>query len=334
MVARPSRAQGGLLRQGNASQALSVQRTQVGKRGGLPGKPPAGYKNNPDKESDIKIVVDEDEREYINLIFSLRAKKHSCQGIVDEIRRLDKFPIKRFASFRKSTVEKLLKNPFYMGSFVFCDELYPGKHEIIIPKSVYDKAQGVMKATTRKTVKKHKGLFSDLFVCSDCGCKITYHPKKKPSGLEYHLYVCANGKKAHETLRGRYWKEEDIQKEFENVLDRITLTEQLATLISDRLNERHDQLKQQLLKQKSQYKRNLNVLEKEEDKACDLLLKEVIDDLTYKKQMKKIREKRAELNDQILQIHKLHSDYYLTTAQDILELAKNAKSLWLGQDML
>lgn len=59
----------------------------------------------------------------------------------------------------------------------------------------------------------------------------------------------------------------------------------------------------------------------------------VIDDPTYKKQIKKLREQRDDLNNKILHVHKLHSDIYLTTAQTILELAKNSKSLWLGQNV-
>ena len=303
------------------------------KEGWLPHKPSAGYLNNPDRESKEKIIVNENEREYINLIFSLRADGHSYQGIVNELREMNKVPPVRLRTFRKSTVEKILKNPFYMGNFIFCEELYPGKHELIVPRPIYDKAMGVMKRATRKTVKKHKGLFSDQFVCDDCGCKITYHPKTKPSGLTYHLYVCANGKKQHESLKGRYWKQADIQREFETVLDSITLTEQLATLISDRLNERDMQLKKQLKSQEGVYKDNLKRLEIEEDLAYDKLMDLVIDDPTYKKQIQKLRDRREKYNNEILKIHKIHNDIYLTTAQTVLELAKNAKTLWLGQDM-
>jgi site-specific DNA recombinase len=303
------------------------------KDGWLPSKPPAGYRNNPNKEDREKIIVNEEEREYVNLIFELRSNRLSYQGIVDKIRVLNKVPDKRLKTFRKSTVEKILKNPFYMGNFEFCGEVFLGKHEIIIPKHIYERAQNVMKQSTRKTVKKHKGLFSDLFVCEDCGCKITYHPKKKPTGLTYHLYVCANGKKQHETLKGRYWKEERLQKEFENVLDKFTLTERMAELISEKLNERHIRLQRQLKGQERNFKQYIENLDVEEDLAYEKLKDSVIDDSTYKKQIQKLRERRNDLQDEILKIHKLHSDIYLTTAQTVLELAKNAKSLWRSRDM-
>ena len=51
------------------------------------------------------------------------------------------------------------------------------------------------------------------------------------------------------------------------------------------------------------------------------------------KQIQKLRDRREKYNNEILKIHKIHNDIYLTTAQTVLELAKNAKSLWLGQDM-
>jgi site-specific DNA recombinase len=300
------------------------------KQGWIPAKPPAGYLNNPDKGSPQKIIINEAEREYVTSIFELRAEGLSYNVIVNRLKVSRKVPMSRLSSFRKSTVEKILKNPFFRGEFEFCGEIHPGKHELIVPGDVYSRAMGVMRATTRKTLKKHQGLFSDRFVCADCGCKITYHPKKNNKFL---LYVCSNGKKKHKSLSGLYWNEERLKNEFEQVLDSISLTEQLAELISDRLNERHKKLRRQLKREESSYKENLKVLEIEEDMAYEKLMGSVIDDLTYKKQIRRLREQRDELNSKILKVHELHSDIYLTTAQMILELAKNAKTLWRRQDM-
>jgi site-specific DNA recombinase len=43
----------------------------------------------------------------------------------------------------KSHVEKLLKNPFYVGNFYWDGILYPGTHEPLVSRSLFDQVQAV-----------------------------------------------------------------------------------------------------------------------------------------------------------------------------------------------
>ena len=79
--------------------------------------------------------------------------------------------------------------------------------------------------------------------CADpaCDCKITYAPKKKPSGPTFHYYRCADGKRVH---RGRgepqvNVREEGILDQLGAAVDAVTLTEDIACSIAVALNETH-----------------------------------------------------------------------------------------------
>lgn len=59
-----------------------------------------------------------------------------------------------------------------MGDFVFKGVRYAGKHEPIISRELWQNVQRTIKNKTTKTSNKRDFLFSGMFKCSHCGCKI------------------------------------------------------------------------------------------------------------------------------------------------------------------
>lgn len=199
------------------------------KQGWFPGKPPVGYKNNLDKTSSEAIIIVPDEAEFVKRVYELRGNNNlSYQSIVNKMKQEHNIPHRLRSNFYKSKVEYILKNSFYEGSFYLKDLKFQGRHEVFIDRSLLQKVNESFQQSGNSVMKKHKGLFSDYLRCGECGCKVTYQPKTKKSGLRYELYACANGKKEHETLKGRYAKEEDILKQFEDVLEGVSISEEVA----------------------------------------------------------------------------------------------------------
>src|SRR3989338_5405027 len=100
-----------------------------------------------------------------------------------------------------SRVSFILQNPFYYGHFRYAGEVYEGKHEPLISKSLYDKANAVLRGRGRTlAVKTDPAPYCDLLRCGFCGMGITAEVKEKhqKNGNIHHYtyYRCTRKNKA------------------------------------------------------------------------------------------------------------------------------------------
>jgi len=100
-----------------------------------------------------------------------------------------------------SRVSFILQNPFYYGHFRYAGEVYEGKHEPLISKSLYDKANAVLRGRGRTlAVKTDPAPYCDLLRCGVCGMGITAELKEKhlKNGdvHQYTYYRCTRKNKA------------------------------------------------------------------------------------------------------------------------------------------
>ena len=103
-------------------------------------------------------------------------------------------------TFKDDKVKWILQNPFYYGHFLYCGELYEGKHEPIISKALYDKVQAVIAKRSNNSWKQRNKpkVFCGLLKC-ECGMSITASKiiKKQKNGNrhEYIYYHCSRKSK-------------------------------------------------------------------------------------------------------------------------------------------
>ncbi len=92
----------------------------------------------------------------------------------------------------RSSVHKMLRNPIYMGQFVWDDKTYQGSREPIVSRDLWNKAQAVLDGRkakpTRKTTRDFA--FSGLIHCGHCGCAMVADIKKS----RYVYYHCSRAK--------------------------------------------------------------------------------------------------------------------------------------------
>ena len=100
-----------------------------------------------------------------------------------------------------SRISFILQNSFYYGHFRYAGEVYEGKHEPLISKSLYDKATAVLRGRGRTlAVKTDPAPYCGLLRCGFCGMGITAELKKKhlKNGdvHQYTYYRCTRKNKA------------------------------------------------------------------------------------------------------------------------------------------
>ncbi len=301
-------------------------------QGWFPARAPLGYANIVDsavsRNKKRKIVVpDPKTRGLIYRVFELRSKMLSYDAIRLQCVEEGLVPKGRLSS--KSSVERVLKNTFYGGRFEWRGEWYQGRHELIVPPELFKVVQKTFKQSGSRWEHK-EGLFSNWLKC-ECGCKVTYDPKKKlikttGKPKEYRYYRCANGKGKHDRLI--YTKEDQLLEGMGKAVSEITITDDLAKEVAKALNKTHKRVQEARLREIAGYKAALKELENREDEIYDDHRRGLLDESGYRRQIERVRSERERMTDLMSKAQSMIDDAYLVTAKKILELATMAKSLW------
>lgn len=283
------------------------------------------------------IVPDPNQKNvaWVQREFELRAQGYTLEQIKEIVLSENLVPAKRIADYRASTIEKRIKNPFYRGHFRWKGEIYKGKHEIIIPKYILDKIDGVGTKHYTRRFNADEGILAGGWIkCADeqCGCNIVYDPKSKMNKTTgqvkvFKYYHCTNGRKVHQSLAGMNITEAEIWDQLSTAIDAVTLTEEQANKFAAALNEHEREIKggsaesiQKLV--------NVRVdLEARMNKLMDMYLDVQIEKELFEKQKGRIKAQLHDVDRQIADL-KGDSSQILENAISTLELAKDAKTLW------
>jgi site-specific DNA recombinase len=224
----------------------------------------------------------------------------------------------------KSEVHRLLRNPIYVGDFRWNGDLYRGSHEPLVSREVFEAVQDVFEQANRPKYTKHRHAFAGLLNCALCGCSITAERKKQ----RYVYYHCTG-------FKGRcgntYIREEELSQQFEEVVRKIQIPGEVADAIAETLRtsqadkERFHRTAVMQLQQ-----RYLSVQNKLDRAYDDRLSGHITDELWTRKSVEWQRE-LEEIRRETSRHEKASSDYSVTGSK-ILELAKNAHSLFIQQD--
>lgn len=154
----------------------------IAKEGYWPvGKPPFGYRRG--NKKDNLLYIDEIKAAIVRDIFNLYVSSTPMQKIK-----------KKYKAFlQASQIYNLLRNKTYLGLIVYDNEIYQGKHEPIITKDLFERAQKILPCKERDYIERKKlhrydYLLTGLTFCS-CGSRLI--PASAKSGL-YHYYICKN----------------------------------------------------------------------------------------------------------------------------------------------
>jgi len=309
-------------------------------------RPPLGYMTKPfldERGRELKrgttITRDAIEKKVrqVQREFELRAKGYSYQGIRNKVVAEGFIDPLKISAYRDSAIEYRLKNPFYYGRFMWRGVEYQGNHELIIPKTVLNQVEESFQKRSSKRVMKKGGVFSGWLNCAvpECGRSIIYDPKQKkmkPTGemKTYHFYHCSDSRRVHGKQQNV--SEDKIWKQLEPAVESISITRQRAKDIADALNVAHDRACATVRKQIQVYTKILTELEDKEDLLYEDVKAGILDDEAYHRQIKKVRVERRHYTRLLEQAQLNLNGAYRETAQSILELASEAKSLWLSME--
>ena len=107
------------------------------------GNPPLGY-----DVKDRKLVVNAEEGAVVRMIFERFITCGSATALARTL-RAEGVITKRGKPIDKGTLYRLINNRVYIGEAVHKGTAYPGEHEAIVPRALWDKVHAVLKESPR-----------------------------------------------------------------------------------------------------------------------------------------------------------------------------------------
>jgi len=172
----------------------------------LGGMPPLGY----DVDRDRKLLlVNQEEASLVRRIFRRYLQLGSVVALIKELNaaghKTKSWTTKKGVHrpgvpWNKNHVYRLLTNPTYIGLIKHKDKTYPGRHEAIIEKSLWDQVQvslndnGGHRARANATRSKTPAMLKGIIKCGHCGTAmgVTFTKKRDRT---YRYYLCGHANK-------------------------------------------------------------------------------------------------------------------------------------------
>jgi DNA invertase Pin-like site-specific DNA recombinase len=227
-----------------------------------------------------------------------------------------------------STIDKILKNPFYYGVMRVNGGLYDHHYEKLTTKAMFDMCEAVRNGYKSKP-NSTGGLpfaYKGLVRCADCGCLVTFETKKQ----HYTYGHCSQYKGKH---GAEYLREQEFTDQFESILKQIIVPEDVACRILDLI--KNDRAKEdaerstQITTTRSEIGRYENRL----DRLYEDHLDGKIDDNLYNRKTNEYRESIENLKTQ-LATFELSETNRFDTVSHLLEVSKNAHKIFSETDYL
>jgi len=172
----------------------------------LGGMPPLGY----DVDRDRKLLlVNQEEASLVRQVFRRYLQIGSVVALIKELNAAGhktkswttrKGIHRPGVPWAKNHVYRLLTNPLYIGLIKHKDKTYPGQHEAIIEKSLWDEVQtslndsGGHRTRANATRAKTPAMLKGIIRCGHCGTTMGVTFTKK-NNRTYRYYLCGHANK-------------------------------------------------------------------------------------------------------------------------------------------
>lgn len=166
-------------------------------RGWRPNRAPIGYLNDKDTRT---IIPDPERFPLVKEMFSLALTGAYTPRRICEIARTQWGLTTRKAKRRGgvplalSSVQRMLRNPFYSGIIVWNGKQHQGAHEPVVSLNDFERLQGMLTKRPKPRPIRHKFAFTGFMRCGECGCMITAEHKVNRHGSRYCYYHCTRRK--------------------------------------------------------------------------------------------------------------------------------------------
>jgi len=262
---------------------------------------PVGYKNVRLAGDRAIIAVDELTAPYVRQLFELAATgDYSLNDLVRITRHVWKLqkPIRRSNSTRlglsHTTIDHILRNPFYKGLLVVKGEVYAASHPPLVSQELFDAVQRArtQRGNTARRPSRRELLFAGLLRCPLCGRVLVGSITKSKSGKPYTYYACTN--RIRRRCAQARLSEERMLQDITTALRPVTISNSEYALAERMLSDYCERSRQAGIENASRVEAELRVLEGQRSRLLELLLANAITQEDYDRKRHELASRSAE----------------------------------------
>src|SRR3989339_1149447 len=195
------------------------------RRGIWPKEAPLGYFN------DLKtklIEVDSKKSKVVKKAFEKFCNSNISFSEIARFMYVNDIKTKKGDCLKVDQVKHMLRNPFYIGTFLYSGELYKGSHKTFISKALFNKVQKQMENFARPRNKGHNFRFTGFIKCAECGSAITAetHPryyKRTNRKVVFNYYRCT---KSLGNCTQKYMTDVELEKQIRNMVLKCSIDDE------------------------------------------------------------------------------------------------------------
>jgi site-specific DNA recombinase len=153
---------------------------------------------------------------------------YSLHRLLEEAHRLG-LRNRHEGSVSLNGLSTMLNNPFYIGLMRVrtTGELFPGKHQPLITKSLFDRVQRILQGKTVPRLTRHEFMFRRMMRCAGCGYSLIGERHK-----DYVYYRCHTAACPTTAVR-----EESVEEALTRLFDQLELTQMELYYLQEWLRE-------------------------------------------------------------------------------------------------
>ncbi|MBU6431655.1 MAG: recombinase family protein [Patescibacteria group bacterium] len=200
----------------------------------------------------------------------------------------------------------ILSNPFYYGHFRYGGEIHEGKHQPVVSKKIFDKAQEVLKQRGRPhhKQKNEPQAFCSLLSCASCGMMITgeYKIKKQKNGNvhKYVYYHCT--KKSKLKCPEPCIRQEELDRQLSSLIQKFSLRQDWAEEMRGMLEKEKSESAQSTIAFVQEAGERIRAIQTKLQRLLDGYLEQDIEREIYRTEKAKLLSEKKSLEEQMARI--------------------------------
>ena len=287
-------------------------------QGIFPAKAPFGYRNNKALRT---IEAHPENSVTVIRMFELYATgAHTLSTLAKAIH------LETGKKFSRGGVHLILKNEFYMGTFKWGKQTYPGTQTLFVSPKKFAQVQAILSGHNRPKYSKRVIAFRGVMTCAYDGCMVTGEVKKE----KYVYYHCTQ----HFGRCSLPWfREEDIAKRLGEPLRGLQVPKDVVSQIVTTLRDDQATVISKVSEERSRLEARLTGILGRMDRAYSDKLDGVIPDDLWERKLSDWRMEQQQVRMAVQGLNYAEISDRAVDAQRILELANEAYSLYVSQDL-
>ncbi|MFA6521592.1 MAG: recombinase family protein [Candidatus Gracilibacteria bacterium] len=291
--------------------------------GWFPGYAPTGYLNTQNKARMNIIIIDSERGPCVEKAFKFYATGLYSLASLSDLLNKEGFKTRDDTSLSKTSLESILKNPFYYGYFRNNGGLVKGLHEPLVTKELWDQVQAMLEGRSVCTLKPRSLVYEyrGVLRCAECGCLVT---AQKTKGIVY--YRCSKS-------RGRcnqpYIQEKDLKPQLEAIFEQLYIPQERIDSLKVQLRNLYDEEVRCSVDSESNIKRQLTDLKTQKKQLFEKIISGKInsDDPMLKEFEVELGKKIMDAENELLKMA-TGAKNWLEESSNLLKLCQQAKRIF------